>query len=67
VADGHIGALFLLSEDVAVLTLSWDCLDMKMISLKGVAASWASKSAFLRRVCLFVKANKIRTASMILI
>jgi hypothetical protein len=64
VADGHTGALFLLSEDDVELTLSWGCLNMKMGSLKGVDASWASKSAFLRLVCLFAKMNKSRTGSL---
>ena len=46
-ADGHTGALFLLSETVMELALSWGCLDMKMkMKMGGVAASWASKKCF---------------------
>ncbi len=65
-ADGHTGALFLLSEFDVELTLSWGCLDMKLRSLRGVVASWASESAFLRLGCLFAKMNKSRTGSSIL-
>ena len=65
-ADGHTGALFLLNEDDVELTLSWGCLDMKMRSLNGVDASWASESAFLRLGCLFAKMNKSRTGSSLL-
>ena len=35
VASGHTGALFLLSEDVVVVTFSWCCLDMKMGFIVG--------------------------------
>ncbi len=51
-ADGQIGALFLLSVVEAVMAFSWGCLDMKM---GGLLRLGASKGASMRRGGAFLR------------